>query len=111
MPHESFREVPLMTNEKATEGADEVRALEFSLESAVVLADLETLERLHAEDFTFIHSTGRIDTKESWLGRIRSGESSFRRRTLSDLDVEMHDDVAVTSGRIEVETGSGHGPR
>lgn len=86
---------------------NELINLEYQVEDAVVRKDIPLLSTLCGEDFRFTHGTGRVDSKASWIESLQSNPSFFRSRTLSELGVEMHGELALTSGRISVVSGTG----
>lgn len=46
--------------------------------------DLETLDRLFADDMTYTHSNGMLDSKHSYLGALREGVFSYLSIDVSD---------------------------
>lgn len=86
---------------------DDLQTLDHQVEAAVVAKDLPFLESILAEDFRFVHGTGRVDSKAPWLDSLRTGRASSASRTVSELDVEPHGDTALTSGRISVVSSDG----
>ena len=89
---------------KATE--TELVDLERKLAAAVLALDFETLDKIYADDFLFTHSTGDVDTKESWMDNLRTGRSSYTARSVDQIEVEVHGNVAITSGRIYAKSDS-----
>lgn len=57
-------------------------------------------------DFRFTHSTGDVQTKAEWLKELQSGETNYKARSIDSIEVELHDDVAITTGRIHIRTDS-----
>ena len=84
-------------------GADELadlRAMDQRIEDAVVRADLKFLESVYANDFRFTHGTGNVQSKDEWLKSVAN--KGFLSRKVSLVEVELHGDVAVTFGRLDV---------
>ncbi len=77
---------------------DDLKRIERELAAAVLHVDLAILERTYADDFRFTHSTGNVQTKAEWLRDLRSGETSYTARSIDSIEVELHDDVAITTG-------------
>ena len=89
-----------------------VARLEQRIEDAVVHRDAALLHRAYAPDFRFKHSTGLLQTRAQVLSAVRStpGPGAVDRtvsRDVDSLDVEVHCDVALTTGRIHVVRDGG----
>lgn len=102
--------VLVLTVQMTASGADvlaDLRAMDQRIEDAVVRADLKLLESVYANDFRFTHGTGNVQTKAEWLGSV--AKRGFLSRKIFLVEVELHGDVAVTFGRLDVvksgETG------
>ena len=80
--------------------AAEFLQMEQRIEDAVVRADLGYLKNVYAEDFRFAHGSGSVQNKAQWL--ISVGKKQFISRTVSANEVEIHDDIAITSARLDV---------
>ena len=57
---------------------DTVRALEEARIDAMCSQDAEALESLLSDSMVYVHSTGMVDTKESFLGHVRNGPIQYR---------------------------------
>jgi hypothetical protein len=76
------------------------------IEDAVVKADLKFLESLTLKTSDFTHGTGNVQTKDEWLKSV--AKKGFLSRRVSLVEVELHGDVAVTYGRLDVvKSGEG----
>jgi len=79
----------------AQQEADLIRSIERERLRALVDADIETADRLHAADFQLITpSAGEYD-KEDYLGEIQSGVLDYRVWNPGEITVRLYDDVAV----------------
>lgn len=87
----------------ASDDVEDVAALERQVESAYLRSDLPFLRKTLREDFRFSHGTGTVEGKEETLTNFAK-EGNFLSRTLTSVDVEVHGDVALTSGRIEIRS-------
>ena len=65
-----------------------VEVLEDARVTALCEQDAGTLERLLSESMVYVHSTGLVDTKESFLGHVRNGPIQYR--TFERRDVEAY---------------------
>ncbi len=60
-----------------SDAAKQVLAAEHARTTALEHSDVATLERIMAEDVTYIHASGKVDTKKSYLDAIRSGQLHY----------------------------------
>ena len=81
------------------------------LDRSVVSQDVATLMRYYGDDFYFRHSTGQIDSKESWITSIKNLKEGnlFTSREHDSTEVELHGEVAIIAGKLSVarQTKSG----
>ncbi len=91
-----------------------VAAIEQRREDASISGDMTFLERLYSPSFRFTHFGGRSESREEVLSamreRLRPGVVPAVRtlsRMIDSLKVELHGDVAFTSGRIHVRREGG----
>lgn len=92
---------------QASEDAQsELIAIEESIAASVLKLDFDLLDSVYADDFVFLHSTGVVETKADWLSFLRENPAFYSYRNVDDIHVELHDDVAVTNGRIHIKTTS-----
>lgn len=68
---------------------------------ALVAADREAMASLFAPGFTYTHSSGRVDTIDSYLDslgvRMRYSEAAH-----TDLSVRRFGDVAILAGNLDL---------
>ena len=89
----------------ASSAAAEVLALEQQIEEAVVRGDVAFVDRVTSADFSFVHGDGwthggrplMSDDKAAFLKRVADKE--YLVHDLDQVKVELHGDVAITSGR------------
>jgi ketosteroid isomerase-like protein len=62
------------------------------------------LDRLVADDLTYTHSNGMVDTKASYLGALRDGVFRYTSVDLEDLQARSVGEAAVVTGRARVTT-------
>jgi len=97
---------PLQLTASAADELAALRAIDQQIEDAVVRADLKFLESVYAKDFRFTHGTGNVQNKDEWLKSV--AKKGFLSRKVSLVEVEVHGDVAVTYGRLDVvKSGEG----
>ncbi|HEY0652613.1 MAG TPA: nuclear transport factor 2 family protein [Chryseosolibacter sp.] len=84
--------------------AKELDDLNRKIDQAVVDKNIDFMKKHYADDFVFTHSTGLIDSKQSWIKNIENmGAEKFLSRTHDSTKVEMHGDVAIIFGKLSVE--------
>jgi hypothetical protein len=86
------------TQEATTEA--QLRELDVAIDTAVSDRDAATLDRLLADDFVYTHAGGTAEPKREFIATAVA-RADAPRRILHDLQVELHDDIAVTRGTIE----------
>lgn len=87
---------------RADAAANEVLAAENARTTALDSGDVAALEKLLADDLTYVHASGKLDTKASLLGAIRSGEIRYISWDAKKLNVRVIGDVAVLDGEYKV---------
>ena len=83
--------------------AREIMQLEHRVEAATArgsAADSAFLDSVYAADFRFKHATGQLQNRPQVLAGVRRGR--YATRDLDSLDVEVHGDVALSTGRVHV---------
>ncbi len=83
-----------------------IAALEYRVEQATQRGEVAYLDSIYAPSFRFKHSTGQLETRGPRLAALRARTTPVFARDLDSLDVEVHGDVALTTGRIHVRQAS-----
>src|SRR5919202_1419225 len=79
---------------------DEVLDAEDRRYRAVVEGDLAALDGLFAGELSYTHSTGEVDTKDTYLEKLRSGYYVYRRIDHPVDRVSVVGDCATVLGRM-----------
>ena len=82
------------------EATAQVPELDVAIDMAVSGRDAATLNRLLADDFVYTHANGKPEPKREFIATAVA-RADPPRRILHDLQVEPHNDIAVTRGTIE----------
>jgi ketosteroid isomerase-like protein len=83
--------------------AKEVLAIEQARTEALDHSDVAALDRIMADDVTYIHASGKVDTKQSYLEAIRSSQLHYISWQPKDLHVRViGDTAAVIDGEYAV---------
>jgi hypothetical protein len=83
--------------------AAEVLALEDRRYQAMIDADLDTLDRLCADELSYAHSSGVRDTKDEYFAKVRSGYYDYHRIDHPAERVEVVGGTAVVVGRMTAD--------
>jgi hypothetical protein len=78
----------------------QLRDLDIAIDTAVSGRVAAALDRLLADDFVYTHASGKPEPKREFIATAVA-RADPPRRVLHDLQVEPHDDIAVTRGTIE----------
>lgn len=77
-------------------------AAEKARTDALDRSDLAALDRIMADDVTYVHASGKVDTKKSYLGAIRSGKLHYISWQPKNLKVRVMGSGAVINGEYLV---------
>jgi ketosteroid isomerase-like protein len=66
---------------------------------AMELKDYDALTLLHADDLVYVHSTGTIEDKQTFIDRITSGAMRYRSIDATDPHIRIYGDTAIVTGR------------
>ncbi|MGO8950548.1 MAG: nuclear transport factor 2 family protein [Ktedonobacterales bacterium] len=97
--------------ESSPNDADLLRATERRRLQALVEADLDVADRLHAGDFQLITPSGVVLSKEQYLGKIASGEIDYQVwEPDTPIDVRLNGRVALMRyrSRLDIIDGGNH---
>jgi len=90
---------------------DELRSLEASRINSLVVRDMDTAERLHADVYELITPRGVALSRAEYLRSIASGELSYQRfEAVSEMQVLGGDGLIAVlryKSAIDVDSGSG----
>lgn len=84
----------------------ELRRLEQQRVEALVRADVATLDRILSDDLSYIHSSGKLDTKAEFIDSIKSGAMKYSQMDHEGVSVRMLPDLALISGRSAVRVAA-----
>ena len=85
---------------------DQLRGLDAAIDEAASNGDFGVVESLLADDFIYTHSTGKVETKAEWIDGLKP-LTGKRRRVASGITVELHGDVAVVWGDVDINWADG----
>lgn len=92
---------------QATSAEAELREIEQHVDSAILNGDTEFLQNVFSEDYCFTHFDGEVTDKAQSLQQVTKRPYATRR--LDAVKIEMHGDVAVTEGLVDISVHGEHG--
>lgn len=84
-----------------------IDSINTAVDHAVVKKDIPFLQAHFADDFRFVHGTGMIDSKESWIGKAQMPRVQYLGRENDSTFVELHGNTAVVTGSLTVTLPGG----
>ena len=98
----------------ASPAEEEVASFERQIELAAAHRDLKFLEAAaddslhytHGDDWTMGGAPLAVNDKAAWLGWLGNPKTRMLSREVSEQHVELHGDVALTTGKIDIRTDS-----
>ncbi|MDH3684158.1 MAG: nuclear transport factor 2 family protein [Acidimicrobiia bacterium] len=87
--------------------APDIHALEDRRWAAQIGADIDELSTLLADELSYTHSNGLVDTKASYLAAIEKKVFDYRDEKRTDTAVTIIGDTAMVTGRIAMHVVAG----
>jgi len=78
-----------------------IRKIDASIDELASKGEFDALSALLAADFRYNHSTGHSQSKSEWLDGLRPLVGR-RNRIPSSIAIELHGDVAVAMGDLDI---------
>jgi hypothetical protein len=73
---------------------------------AQVKGDVAALDKLLASDLTYVHSSGVVETKDEFVGAIKSGKYKYKSIVPEGVTVRSYGDTAVVQGKATIDVVS-----
>lgn len=86
----------------------EVQRMEQAAADAFVKKDRTALERVYADEYSYIHSNGSVANKAQELSDVMSPDLKWTSSTLTDVKVRVYGDAAILTG-VETLQGTAKG--
>ncbi|MBL8175946.1 MAG: nuclear transport factor 2 family protein [Bryobacterales bacterium] len=77
---------------------------------AVLGKDLAALDRMYTDDIVYAHASGVVDTKTSYLEKLKSGKQVYKSMEQRKVSVRLYGDSAVTHSWMRVTGVNPQGP-
>ncbi|MGE3856348.1 MAG: nuclear transport factor 2 family protein [Dehalococcoidia bacterium] len=87
----------------------ELAAAQRARFDATIAGDTAALQRLMGDDLTYFHSTGRQDTKQSFLEGLVTRNRPYRGFGVEDLHVRVFGDAGVTTAVVRLTLRNAEG--
>jgi ketosteroid isomerase-like protein len=84
----------------------EIRQMESRRIQAMLRVDTEELNRVLADDLTYVHSSGQVDSKAQLIDSLQSGQRKYESIQPEDVKVRVYGEAAVVTGRAQMKTKS-----
>jgi ketosteroid isomerase-like protein len=102
--------VPLSSRDRPDALRSAVLALDAAWQQAIVDGDVDFIKKHTHRDFTFIHAGQQTaETKGDWIRKASAAPRQFSLRRVNEQSVEIHGDVAIVFGKLDIRTGSSTG--
>lgn len=79
-----------------------ILALDKQWSDAIIKSDTATLENLLADDLVYAHATGIVDTKKSYIAKIKEKRQVYKSFEQRNPVVNIYKDSAVTFSYVRV---------
>jgi len=77
----------------------EVEKVFKKLQRAVFDSDINTLERIYADDYILTNRKGKTNTKAGRIAKLKSGELDYLEMQTTDVEIRVLGDTAVVTGQ------------
>ena len=96
-------------NDKSKKGGDEqaVRQTITDLAAALRNNDAAALDRIYADDYTFVGDTGTIMTKSERIALFKSGDLKYESVSIEAASIHFYGNTAVAITRITTKFAPG----
>jgi hypothetical protein len=84
------------------ETANAIIALDSQRADAQVKGDFATLDRVLADDLTYIHASGLVQNKAEFLADLKSGKRTYTSIKTSDVNVRLLKGTAIITAGSEI---------
>lgn len=81
----------------------ELRDLEERRYAAMLAGDADALEELLHDDLGYMHSTGELESKQSYIDTLRAGTSAYKMIRVDDQTIRVHADIGMVFHHLEAD--------
>ena len=83
--------------------ATDILALEDKRYAAMIAKDETALTKCFSDDLIYVHSSGLVDTKASYIAAIMGGKFRYKQCDRFEEKVRLYGDTALVTGRAVFE--------
>gem|GEM_PF-475313 len=94
--------VMLMAGWAQAETKADIIGLDQSWRKAILAKDTAALEKMLADDLVYGHATGIIDTKTSYIAKVKSGKQLYQSLEQTKVKANVYESSAVTHSYMHV---------
>lgn len=87
----------------AQDAREEILAADARRFEAMIRVDQAALNGLLADDLTYTHSSGQLESKAQFLESLRAEKIRYLSAERSDVAVRLYGDTAVVTGRAQIK--------
>jgi ketosteroid isomerase-like protein len=80
----------------------DIKALEDQRFAALLAGDLEALARLLHKDLRYVHSSGDIDTRDTYLAQLGTGTSSYLEAKRTNEKIIVRGETAMVFNQLDM---------
>ena len=81
----------------------EIEALEDKRYAAMLAGDTVTLAELMHDELCYVHSTGGIDTKQSYIAGLTDKVFAYQKVERDDQTVRVHNDIGMVYNHMQAD--------
>lgn len=89
----------------------DILALEAKRYAAMIAIDEKALTECFADDLIYVHSSGLVDTKASYIAAIKGGKFRYKKCERFEEKVRIYGNTALVTGRGAFEVDVDGTPR
>ena len=87
----------------AADPADAVRKVAEGWYAAAVKQDAAALNQFLADDLSYTHAGGKVQTKSEYIASVMTGPPHYESMTYSDLKIRVYGNTAVLTANADVK--------
>ena len=88
----------------------QVQQADHEWAAAVIARDFTRLEQVYEDRLIYSHSSGLIETKSDYLGKLQAGTTRYDAIDYEALEVRAYGDAAVAHSRVVMRGENADGP-
>jgi ketosteroid isomerase-like protein len=81
---------------------EEIRKAEKSWAAAVAAQDYKTLDRLLGDQLIYAHSTGVVESKSEYLGKMKAGTQKYDSIEHESITIKPYGDTVVAHSNVRM---------